>query len=64
DFFIKGGDYTIDSMDQEERQEIENYGGKIVFLPELKGISTSSIIERILKFSGRLTFCNCFPFHI
>lgn len=49
DYYIKGGDYTIDTIDQNERHVVESYGGEIVLLPEVKGISTSSIIEKIKK---------------
>jgi len=46
--YVKGGDYSIDTIDQNERRAIENYGGKIVLLPKQEGISTSSIIQKIL----------------
>lgn len=49
DYYIKGGDYTIDTIDQDERRVVESYGGEIVLLPEVEGISTSSIIEKIKK---------------
>jgi len=50
DFYIKGGDYSIDSIDQNERRAVESYGGKIIILPEVKGISTSGIIQKIKKY--------------
>lgn len=49
DYYIKGGDYTIDTIDQTERRVVEDYGGEIILLPEVKGISTSSIIEKIKR---------------
>jgi len=49
DYYIKGGDYTIDTIDQDERRVVESYGGEIVLLPEVEGISTTSIIEKIKK---------------
>ncbi len=49
DYYIKGGDYTIDTIDQTERRAVEGYGGEIILLPEVKGISTSGIIEKIKK---------------
>ena len=49
DYYIKGGDYTIDTIDQDERRVVESYGGEIVLLPEVEDISTTSIIEKIKK---------------
>ncbi|MFZ5518893.1 MAG: D-glycero-beta-D-manno-heptose 1-phosphate adenylyltransferase [Candidatus Zhuqueibacterota bacterium] len=49
DFYIKGGDYTIDTIDQTERRVVEGYGGEIILLPEVAGISTSIIIEKIKR---------------
>ncbi|OQX86665.1 D-glycero-beta-D-manno-heptose 1-phosphate adenylyltransferase [candidate division KSB1 bacterium 4484_87] len=49
DVYVKGGDYTIDTIDQVERRVVEGYGGKIVLLPEEPGISTTLIIEKIQK---------------
>ncbi len=56
DIYIKGGDYTIDTIDQIERTVVENYGGKIIILPEVKGISTSILIEKIKKLENNI-FC-------
>ncbi len=47
DFFIKGGDYSLETIDQRERAAIENYGGTIVILPKYQGLSTTAIIEKI-----------------
>ena len=49
EFYIKGGDYTIDTIDQNERRSVEDYGGEIIILPEVKGISTTFIVEQIKK---------------
>ena len=49
DYYIKGGDYTLDTIDQDERRVVESYGGEIVLLPEVEDISTTSIIEKIKK---------------
>ena len=46
---VKGGDYTVDTMDQRERAAIEHYGGKIRFIPFVTGSSTTGIIEKILR---------------
>jgi D-beta-D-heptose 7-phosphate kinase / D-beta-D-heptose 1-phosphate adenosyltransferase len=47
DVYAKGGDYTIDTIVQDERRVIENYGGKIAIIPGVDGQSTSVIISRI-----------------
>lgn len=51
DFYIKGGDYTIDTIDQAERKVVEGYGGQIVLLPMISGVSSSIIVEKIKKLS-------------
>ena len=47
DFYIKGGDYTLDTIDQNERRTVESSGGKSIILPDVNGISTTIIIEKI-----------------
>jgi len=45
--YVKGGAYTIDTIPQNERRAVEEYGGKIVFANHLTGLSSTSIIEKI-----------------
>jgi rfaE bifunctional protein nucleotidyltransferase chain/domain len=45
--YVKGGDYTIDTINQDERRLVESYGGRIVILAEVPGASTTDIFERI-----------------
>ena len=52
DIYAKGGDYTIDTINQPERRVVEGYGGEIALLPGVKGSSTTAIIKRILKAYG------------
>ncbi|OQB33792.1 MAG: Bifunctional protein HldE [Candidatus Hydrogenedentes bacterium ADurb.Bin170] len=47
DVYAKGGDYTVDTIDQEERQAVESYGGKIAIIPGREGKSTTWIINKI-----------------
>jgi D-beta-D-heptose 7-phosphate kinase/D-beta-D-heptose 1-phosphate adenosyltransferase len=49
DVYAKGGDYTIDTIVQEERLLVEGYGGSIAIIPGVEGQSTTSIIERIAE---------------
>jgi D-beta-D-heptose 7-phosphate kinase / D-beta-D-heptose 1-phosphate adenosyltransferase len=52
DLYVKGGDYTLESMDQEERKVIESYGGEFRFIPFEKDVSTTDIIDKIRNGSG------------
>jgi rfaE bifunctional protein nucleotidyltransferase chain/domain len=49
DIYVKGGDYTIETINQIERQSLETAGIHIEFIPRLERQSTSSIIQRILE---------------
>lgn len=45
--YAKGGDYTIDTIDQDERRLVEGYGGRIALLPGIEGRSTTDLIDRL-----------------
>lgn len=47
DVYVKGGDYTIESLNNEERHVVEKFGGAIRILPILRGRSTTSILQKI-----------------
>ena len=47
DIYVKGGDYTLETLDADERQVVLSHGGGIVFIPFLEGRSTSQIIHRM-----------------
>lgn len=47
DIYVKGGDYTLDTIDQNERRAVESGGGKIVFISFVPGRSTTKVIERM-----------------
>jgi D-glycero-beta-D-manno-heptose 1-phosphate adenylyltransferase len=49
DIWIKGGDYTIESVNQEERHAVEKTGGKVVILPLVPGKSTTTLLEKISR---------------
>jgi len=51
-YYVKGGDYTIDTVVQTERKIVENYGGKILLFSGVEGISTTEIITKIRKGSN------------
>lgn len=47
DIYVKGGDYTLESINQEERRTVESAGGAIHLLPFIPGKSTTTILKRI-----------------
>ncbi len=47
DCYVKGGDYTREKLDPEERAALENAGTEICFKPFIPGFSTTTIIARI-----------------
>ena len=46
DFYIKGGDYTEETLP--ETATVKNFGGKIKFIKMTEGCSTTNIINKIL----------------
>lgn len=49
DIYVKGGDYTIDTINQEERRLVEGFGGKVVVLAGVPGKSTTGLLEKIAR---------------
>jgi rfaE bifunctional protein nucleotidyltransferase chain/domain len=49
DIYVKGGDYTLDTLNQDERRTVEQAGGRIVILPIVPGKSTTSLLEKISR---------------
>ena len=49
DIYVKGGDYTLNTLDQEERRIVEQAGGRIVLIPFVPGKSTTGLIDKISK---------------
>jgi rfaE bifunctional protein nucleotidyltransferase chain/domain len=47
EIYVKGGDYTSDMLNAEERAVMEKSGTEIRFIPFEPGYSTSRIIERL-----------------
>ena len=43
--YVKGGDYVIETLP--EAPLVKGYGGSIVFVPEVRGKSSSNIIKKI-----------------
>lgn len=49
DIYVKGGDYTLETLNKDERRTVEQAGGKIVIIPFVSGKSTTSLLEKISK---------------
>ena len=49
DIYVKGGDYTLETLNQDERRAVEEADGKIVLVPFLPGKSTTSLLEKISR---------------
>lgn len=49
EIYVKGGDYTIDTINQDERRIVEGQGGRIVIIPAVPGKSTTAILERLAQ---------------
>lgn len=47
DVYVKGGDYTRDTLNQEERRLVEQAGGRIAIIPIVPGKSTTQLLEKL-----------------
>ena len=46
DIYVKGGDYTLETLNQDERRAVEAAGGKIKLVPFVPGKSTTAILAK------------------
>ena len=49
DIYVKGGDYTLDTLNQDERRMVESAGGRIVIIPFVPGKSTTATLAKIAR---------------
>jgi D-glycero-beta-D-manno-heptose 1-phosphate adenylyltransferase len=47
--YVKGGDYSADTLNEDERSVLDNAGAEIRLIPFEPGYSTSRLIEQICK---------------
>jgi rfaE bifunctional protein nucleotidyltransferase chain/domain len=47
DIYVKGGDYTLETINQDERRVVEQAGGKIIIIPFVPGKSTTALLSKI-----------------
>ena len=50
--YVKGGDYSPETLNEEERTLLEKLGTEIRFIPFETGYSTSRLLEQICKRGG------------
>lgn len=49
DVYVKGGDYTLATLNPDERKVLQDCGAKIVFVPLTPGKSTTAMVERMKR---------------
>ena len=49
DIYVKGGDYTLETLNRDERQTVERAGGRIVLIPFVPGKSTTALLKKISR---------------
>jgi rfaE bifunctional protein nucleotidyltransferase chain/domain len=47
DIYVKGGDYTLETLNPEERGAVEAAGGRIVIIPFVPGKSTTGLLQKL-----------------
>lgn len=52
DLYVKAGDYTLATLDPDERAALAETGARIRFLPFLAGFSTTALIARLRAAGG------------
>ena len=48
---VKGGDWTEEEV--VGRESVKKWGGTVVIVPEIRGTSTTNVIEKIIKIYGK-----------
>ncbi len=49
DIYVKGGDYTVETLNPDEREVLKACGAKMVFIPFVPGKSTTQLLEKISR---------------
>jgi rfaE bifunctional protein nucleotidyltransferase chain/domain len=49
DIYAKGGDYTLETLDADERRAVEAGGGRVVLIPFVPGKSTTALLNKIAR---------------
>jgi rfaE bifunctional protein nucleotidyltransferase chain/domain len=51
DVLVKGGDWKEEQV--VGRKSVEKWGGRVIIIPEIKGSSTTNVIEKIIEVYGK-----------
>ena len=49
DLYVKGGDYTLETLNAEERQAVLTSGGQILIIPFVPGKSTTALLKQLVR---------------
>jgi len=49
DVYVKGGDYTLETLNKDERRAVEQSGGRIVLIPFVPDKSTTALLKKISR---------------
>jgi len=49
DVYVKGGDYSSETLNDEERAALEKIGAKVDIIPFVEGYSTSALIKKLRR---------------
>ena len=49
DIYAKGGDYTLETINQDERRIVEQHAGRIIIIPLVPGKSTTDLLRKIAQ---------------
>jgi D-glycero-beta-D-manno-heptose 1-phosphate adenylyltransferase len=49
DVYVKGGDYTLDTLNADERRVVEQAGGRILIIPFVPEKSTTALIQKLTR---------------
>jgi len=52
DIFVKGGHYSLETLDASEREALQRLGTEIVFIPVVPQVSTSGILRKVTESAG------------
>jgi len=47
EIYVKGGDYTLETLNPEERQALQNGGAEFHFIPFIPGCSTTEVLAKL-----------------
>jgi bifunctional ADP-heptose synthase (sugar kinase/adenylyltransferase) len=50
--YVKGGDYTLDTLDPDERAALEAVGARIEIVGLVPGKSTTAVVQKMAAASG------------